>query len=63
MYKLFYSVEVPKMRKINLLNKKFKLEDNIEAVIEGKIKKLGNGAMVIASKKYLNRNVYILIRK
>jgi len=56
-------LEVLKMRKINLLNKKFKLEDDIEAVIEGKIKKIGNGAMVISSKKYIDRDVYILIRK
>ena len=51
------------MKNSTKLNKKFKLEDNIEAVIEGKIKKIGNGAMVIASKKYIDRDVYILIRE
>jgi putative transposon-encoded protein len=51
------------MRKINILNNKFRLEDEIEAVIEGEVKPMGNGAMVIATKRYLGRKVYLLIRK
>ena len=60
MYKLIYFDMV---RKMNILNKKFKLEDDIEAVIEGEVKPLGNGAMVLATKKYIGKKVYILIRE
>ena len=51
------------MTKINVLNKKFKLEENIEAVFDGIVKPLGNGAMVIASKKYIGKKAYVIIRK
>ena len=51
------------MTKINILNRKMKLEENIEAVIEGVIKPLGNGAMVIASKKYIGKKAYVIVRK
>lgn len=51
------------MRKMNILNNKFKLEDDIEAIYEGEVKPLGNGAMVIASKKHLGKKVYLLVRK
>lgn len=50
-------------RKLNIINKKFKLEDNIEAIFEEEVKPLGNGAMVIATKKYIGKKVYLLIRK
>lgn len=59
MYKLFYFV----MRKINIIGKKFRLDDTIEAVLEGKVKRIGNGAMVMASKRYLGKKVYVLVRK
>lgn len=51
------------MTKINILSNKFKLEEYIEAVIDGEVKPLGNGAMVIASKKYIGRKAYLVIRK
>jgi len=51
------------MRKITLDKGKFKLEDQIEAVIEGKIKPIGNGAMMLASKKFVGRRGYILVVK
>lgn len=51
------------MTKINILNKKLKIEEEIEAIIEGTIKPLGNGAMAIASKKYIGKKVYLIIRK
>lgn len=62
MYKLFYFGDVI-MTKINILNNKLKLEEDIEAIIEGVVKPLGNGAMVIASKKYIKKKAYIIIRK
>jgi putative transposon-encoded protein len=51
------------MTKMNILNDKFKLEEDIEAIIEGKVKPLGNGAMVIATKRYIGKKAYIIIRK
>jgi len=51
------------MTKINILSKKFRLEENIDAVIEGVVKPLGNGAMVIASKKYIGKKAYVIVRK
>lgn len=52
-----------KMTKMNILNRKLRLEENIEAVIEGIVKPLGNGAMVIASKKYIGKKSYVIVRK
>ena len=51
------------MRQISLNNGKFFLEDDIEAVIEGEVKRIGNGGMILSSKKYIGKKVYVLIRK
>jgi putative transposon-encoded protein len=51
------------MTKMNILSNKFKLEEDIDAIIDGKVKSLGNGAMVIASKRYIGRKAYVVIRK
>jgi len=51
------------MTKINILKDKVKIEEEIEAVIDGEVKPLGNGAMVIASKKYIGKKAYVIIRK
>ena len=51
------------MTKMNILNGKLRLEEDIEAIIDGKVKSLGNGAMVIASKRYIGKKAYIIIRK
>lgn len=51
------------MREIKIERGKFHLQDNIEAVLEGKVKKIGNGGMILALKKYIGRNVYVIIRK
>ena len=51
------------MTKISILSNKFKLEEDIVAIIEGAVKPLGNGAMVIASKKYIGKKAYVIIRK
>jgi len=51
------------MTKINILKDKLRLEEEIEAIIDGEVKPLGNGAMVIATKKYIGRKAYIIIRK
>ena len=51
------------MTKMNIIGKKVKFEENIEAIFDGKVKPLGNGAMVIASKRYVGRKAYVIIRK
>jgi len=51
------------MRKIRITDGKFILEDEIEEVAEGIVKKIGNGGMILSSKKYIGRKVYVLIRK
>ena len=47
---------------MNILNNKMKIEENIQAIIDGEVKPLGNGAMVIASKKYIGKKAYVIIR-
>jgi putative transposon-encoded protein len=51
------------MRKIDLIGTKFSLEDEVEAMFEGEVKKIGNGGMILSNKKYIGRKVYVLIRK
>ncbi len=51
------------MRKLTLEKGKFNLEDEIETIVEGVVKKIGNGAMILSSKKYIGKKVYVLIRK
>ena len=51
------------MTKMSILSNKLKLEEDIEALIDGEVKPLGNGAMMIASKKYIGRKSYLIIRK
>ena len=51
------------MTKMSILNKKLKLEEEIDAIIDGEIKKIGNGAMMIASKKHIGKKAYLIIRK
>jgi putative transposon-encoded protein len=63
MYKLFYSEEVVKMTKMNIMKDRIRIEEEIEAVIDGEVKPLGNGAMVIASKKYIGKKAYVVIRR
>ncbi len=51
------------MKKITLTNKKVLIDDDILEIAEGQVKKIGNGAMILSSKKYIGKKVYILIRK
>ena len=50
------------MRKITITKKKVFLEDEIEEISEGIVKRIGNGAMVLSSKKYIGKKVYVLVR-
>ena len=51
------------MRKIEIKKGKIILQDEVEEIAEGEVKKIGNGGMILSSKKYIGRKVYILIRK
>ena len=51
------------MRKITITEKKVLLEDEIEEVSEGIVKRIGNGAMILSSKKHIGKKVYVLVRK
>jgi putative transposon-encoded protein len=51
------------MRKIVIFKDKIVLEDEIEEVNEGVVKKIGNGAMILSSKKHIGKKVYVLVRK
>jgi putative transposon-encoded protein len=51
------------MKKITITRKKVLMEDEIEEVSEGIVKRIGNGAMILSSKKYIGKKVYVLVRK
>ena len=51
------------MRIITLKKGTFNLSEEIDEIAEGEVKKIGNGGMILSSKKYIGRKVYILIRK
>jgi len=51
------------MRQISVKNGKVLLEDEIEAVMEGEVKKIGNGGMILSAKKHVGKKVYVLVRK
>jgi len=51
------------MKKITITGKKVLMEDEIEEVNEGIVKRIGNGAMILSSKKYIGKKVYVLVRK
>ncbi len=59
MFKPFYFI----MRKITVTKKKILLEDEIEEVSEGIVKRIGNGGMILSSKKHIGKKVYVLVRK
>jgi len=51
------------MRKIEIKNKKILQEDDIAEVYEEEVKPIGNGAMIMSTKKYIGKKVYIIVRK
>lgn len=59
MFKSFFFI----MRKVTITKKKVLLDDEIEEVSEGVVKRIGNGAMVLSSKKHIGKKVYVLVRK
>lgn len=51
------------VRTLSIDEKKFTLSDEIEKVLEGEVKKIGNGGMVLANKRYIGKKTYLIIRK
>lgn len=51
------------MKKITLTNKKIMYEDDIEEIREGAVRRIGNGGMVLSSKKHVGKKAYLLIKK
>jgi len=51
------------MRKIELLNKKLKLSDDVEVFYEKIVTSFGTSAKVDAPKKYIGKRAYVIILK
>lgn len=51
------------MRRIEVLNKKIKLSDNVEVFYEKKVTPFGNSAKLDAPKKYIGKRAYVIILK
>jgi len=51
------------MRTLKIKNKKLELKDNLEVIFEKQVTKFGSGAKIDCPKRYLNRKVYVLVRK
>jgi putative transposon-encoded protein len=51
------------MKKITITKNKLHLEDEIEEIAEGEVRKIGNGGMIMSSKKHIGKKVYVLVRK
>lgn len=51
------------MRKIELKKGKIMQEDDIREVYEEIVKPIGNGAMIMSSKKHIGKKVYVIIRE
>lgn len=51
------------MRQIQLKKDKIFLEDDIKEIYEEIVKPIGNGAMIMSSKKFIGKKAYVLIKK
>ena len=51
------------MRKIKFKNNKILQEDDVVEIYEEAVKPIGNGAMIMSSKKYIGTKVYVIVRK
>lgn len=51
------------MRKLELKKGKIFLEDDIEEIYEETVKPIGNGGMIMSSKKFVGKKVYVLVKK
>jgi len=51
------------MRTLEIEDQKLSIKDDVEEILEGEVKKIGSGAMVLVPKRYLGKSVYIVIKK
>lgn len=51
------------MRKIQLTKNKIFLEDAISEIYEETVKPIGNGGMIMSTKKFIGKKVYVLVKK
>jgi putative transposon-encoded protein len=51
------------MRTIKIENQKLELKDNVETIFQKKVTCFGNGAKIDCPKKYVGREVYVVVRK
>lgn len=51
------------MRKIQITKNKIFLEDEFDEIYEETVKPIGNGAMIMSSKKFIGKKVYVLVRR
>lgn len=51
------------MRKITLKKNKIIQEDEISQVYEATVKPIGNGAMILSTKKLIGKKVYVVVKK
>ena len=51
------------MRTLEIENQKLSIKDNVEEILEGQVKKVGSGTMVLVPKKYLGKMVYVVMKK
>jgi putative transposon-encoded protein len=57
------SLDIPNMRKIDIIDKRVTLTDEVEIVYEKIITPFGNSAKVDAPKKYIGSRAYVIILK
>lgn len=60
---IYLNIYQTSMRRIQLLDKNLNIKDEIEVLFEKKVTKFGSGAKIDCPKEYLNKKVYILVRK
>jgi len=51
------------MRKIEVIDKKIKLTDDVEVIYEKRVTPFGNSAKVDAQRKYIGKRAYVIILK
>lgn len=51
------------MRKINIIDEKLTLQEDVELVFEKTVTAFGNSAKVDVQKKYIGKRAYVIIMK
>ena len=51
------------MRTLQIKNNELELKDEIETIFQKTVTKFGNGAKIDCLKKYVDKEVYVIVRK